>query len=93
LGEFLNFAIPLIILGFVAPGIGNLGKGAGKILAITAGIAYVSTVFAGSLAYFSNSIVLPRIIDPNNIATSLESAGNQMAKAFIEIQPPLLWVL
>ena len=93
-GQFLSFAIPLIILGFVAPSIGDLGKGAGRILAVTAGIAYISTVFAGSLAYFANSIILPLIIDPDSISISLESGGNQMAKAFIEIQiPPLMGVM
>lgn len=35
-GNFLGFVIPLIIIGFVAPGIGELGSGAGKLLAITA---------------------------------------------------------
>ena len=34
-GNFLNFVIPLIIIGFVAPGIGDLGTDAGKLLAIT----------------------------------------------------------
>lgn len=53
-GNFLEFAIPLIIVGFVAPGIGDLGLGAGKLLAITTGIAYGSTVFAGSLSYFTS---------------------------------------
>lgn len=28
--QFLNFLIPLIILGFVAPAIADIGKGAGK---------------------------------------------------------------
>lgn len=93
-GQFLSFAIPLIILAFVAPGIGDLGKGAGKILAVTAGIAYISTVFAGLLAYFANSFILPLIINPDSISTSLESGGNQIAKVFIEIQiPPLMGVM
>ena len=35
-GNFLSFSIPLIILGLVAPAIGDLGKGAGKLLALTA---------------------------------------------------------
>ena len=34
-GNFLSFAIPLIIIGLVTPAIGDLGKGAGKLLAIT----------------------------------------------------------
>ena len=38
-GNFLSFSIPLIILGLVTPAIGELGKGAGKLLAITALLA------------------------------------------------------
>lgn len=87
-GQFLGFAIPLIILGFVAPGIGDLGAGAGKILAITAGLAYVSTVFAGSLAYFANSLLLPVIIDPATLAGGLGSEGGETAKALIELSIP-----
>ena len=34
-GNFLSFSIPLIILGLVTPAIGDLGKGAGKLLLIT----------------------------------------------------------
>ena len=34
-GNFINFCIPLIILGFVVPGIAELGSGAGKTLAVT----------------------------------------------------------
>ncbi|HBG80201.1 MAG TPA: sodium:proton antiporter, partial [Porphyromonadaceae bacterium] len=43
-GNFLSFIIPLIILGLVAPAIGELGKGAGKLLLITTVIAYMSTL-------------------------------------------------
>ena len=32
-GNFLSFSIPLIILGLVTPAIGELGKGAGRLLA------------------------------------------------------------
>ena len=42
-GEFLNFAIPLIIMGLIMPAISDLGKGAGKLLLLTTGIAYGST--------------------------------------------------
>lgn len=49
---FLGFIVPLIIFGLVAPAIAELGKGAGKWLGITAGIAYASTLAAGLLAYF-----------------------------------------
>ena len=39
-GEFLSFSIPLIIVGLVVPAIGDLGKGAGRLLLLTALIAY-----------------------------------------------------
>ena len=42
-GNFLSFSIPLIILGLVTPAIGELGKGAGRLLALTALIAYGSS--------------------------------------------------
>ena len=50
-GNFLSYIIPLIIIGFIAPGIADLGKSAGRLLGITAGIAYLSTIIAGSLAF------------------------------------------
>ena len=61
-GNFLQFVIPLIILGFVAPGIGDLGKKAGKLLAVTTVLAYGSTIVSGSLAFFTNSILLRKIL-------------------------------
>ena len=58
-GQFLGFAIPLIILAFIIPGIGELGKGAGKLVGLTAAIAYISTIVAGTLAYFTTSTLFP----------------------------------
>ena len=60
-GNFLNFVIPLIIMGFVIPGIADLGNDAGKTLAITAGIAYLSTVIFGTATYFTGSAILPPV--------------------------------
>ena len=41
--EFLNFSIPLIIVGLVTVAIADIGKGAGKMLLVTALIAYFAT--------------------------------------------------
>ena len=49
--NFLGLFIPIIILGLIAPGIFELGKGAGRLLLITAAIAYLSTVLAGLFSY------------------------------------------
>ncbi|MFI7494310.1 dicarboxylate/amino acid:cation symporter [Kocuria sp. M4R2S49] len=48
---FLGFIIPLLIVGLVTPAIGDLGRGAGRWLGVTAGIAYASTVLSGLLAF------------------------------------------
>jgi Na+/H+-dicarboxylate symporter len=68
-GAFLSFAIPLIIVGFVAPGIGDLGDGAEKLLAITAGIAYVSQLLAGSFAYFTATSLFPSFLKAGSLIT------------------------
>jgi len=92
-GNFLNFVIPLIILGFVAPGIAELGKGAGKLLAITAGIAYLSTLISGFFAFGVSTTLLPRVIDFAQNA----AAGNpeeKLLKAFFKVEiPPLFPVM
>ncbi|MCT4632908.1 MAG: dicarboxylate/amino acid:cation symporter [Firmicutes bacterium] len=67
-GGFLGFVIPLIIIGFVAPGIADLGKRAGKMLGITAGIAYCSAVVAGFVAFFIGSAILPNVIKMGEIS-------------------------
>ncbi len=66
-GSFIKFVIPFIIIAFIIPGIGQIGSGAGKILGITAGIAYTSTIFAGLLAYLVGSNLLPAIISGHQL--------------------------
>ncbi|MBM7579470.1 dicarboxylate/amino acid:cation symporter [Jeotgalibacillus terrae] len=75
---FLSFAIPLIIIAFIAPGIGAMGRGAGKALGLTAGIAYASTVIAGLLAFLSATILYPILL------------GSQASKAFENPEEALL---
>ncbi len=58
-GNFLSFIIPLVILGFIAPGIADLGTKAGKLLGITAIIAYLSSLGAGISAYFLGVVGIP----------------------------------
>ncbi|WP_082234400.1 dicarboxylate/amino acid:cation symporter [Halobacillus massiliensis] len=57
--NFLSFVIPFIILGFIAPGIASMGRGAGKMLGITAGLAYLSTIMAGIAAFFVSKNLFP----------------------------------
>lgn len=61
--QFLGFMIPLIILGLVAPAIGDIGRGAGKLLLATVAIAYLDTVLAGGLSYTVGSWLFPSMVE------------------------------
>ena len=61
--EFLNFSIPLIIVGLVTIAIADIGKGAGRMLVVTALIAYGATLFSGFLSYFTGVAVFPSLIE------------------------------
>lgn len=69
-GNFLSFAIPLIIIGFIVPGIATLGTNSGKILIITTILAYISTIVAGIVAFNIGSSFLPKLITSATLATS-----------------------
>jgi len=93
-GNFLGFTIPLIIIGFVAPGIGDLGTGAGRLLAITAGLAYVSTIISGIAAYFASSTILSMFLTPGTLAVNAENPEEALVSGFFNIDmPPIFGVM
>lgn len=67
---FLGFLIPLLIVGFVAPAIAELGRQAGKMLGVTALIAYAMTFGVGVLAYYTATFSFPLLIDAQNYVQS-----------------------
>ncbi|MCR5308485.1 MAG: dicarboxylate/amino acid:cation symporter, partial [Bacilli bacterium] len=93
-GNFLNFAIPLIIIGFVVPGIGDLGKGAGKTLAITALLAYVSTVLSGIVTYFTGVNIFPNFLKVGSLALSADNPEKSLVEPLFKISmPPVMDVM
>ncbi|WP_303968207.1 dicarboxylate/amino acid:cation symporter [Rothia mucilaginosa] len=79
---FLSFAIPLIIIGFIVPGIGSLAQGAGKMLGITVGLAYLSSILAGFLALTCA------------LRASFDNPENALSAGYVSIQlPPIMGVL
>ena len=89
--EFLGFVIPLIIIGFVVPGIADLGDGAGKILAITALIAYVSTIISGSVAYFVDMASFPSFLEVGSIVfDNAQNAEETMVAGLFTIEMPAI---
>ena len=87
--EFLNFSIPLIIVGLVTVAIADIGKGAGKMLLVTALIAYFATLFSGFLSYFTGVTVFPSLIEPG---APLEEAQGILPYFSVSI-PPLMNVM
>ena len=93
-GSFLSFAIPLIIVGLVTPAIGDLGKGAGKLLAITAAIAYGSTIFSGFFTYFSGMNIFPQILPVNTELTAIDNPEDFMLQSYFSVaMPPVMDVM
>lgn len=91
-GQFLRFAIPLIILGFIIAGIADLGTGAGKLLGITVGLAYSFTLLSGSYALLIGKTVLPKIIT-NDAAAHLAEAKEGLKPFFNVEMPPIMAVM
>ena len=61
-GQFIKFIVPFIILGLVAPAIIDTGRSAGRMLLMTIGLAWVSTVVFGYFAYGVSVAVFPKVI-------------------------------
>lgn len=90
--QFLGFCIPLIIVGFVAPAIADIGDKAGKMLVVTAALAYAFTLFAGFLSYFTGVILFPSMIDAGCYVAQ-DSAAPAVAPYFTVEMPPLMPVM
>ena len=90
---FLSFAIPLIIIGFIVPGIGSLAQGAGKMLGITVGLAYISSILAGFLALTCALLLYPIILKGQQLA-SFDNPENALSTGYVSIQlTPIMGVL
>lgn len=92
-GEFLSFIIPLLILALVAPGIAELGQKAGKLLGITALIAYVFTLFSGFFGYFSGRLIFPSLISEGGVASASIDDSGAIQSYFHISMPPLMDVM
>ena len=89
-GSFLSFVIPLIIIGFIVPGIATLGKKSSKGLLITTIIAYVSTIVAGLMAYLVGASILPNLIKQGTLA---EEAAIEVAAYFTIDIPAIMGIM
>lgn len=61
LGQFINFCVPLIVIGFIAPSITKLGNNASRILGVAVVIAYVSSIAAALVSMTAGYGLIPRL--------------------------------
>lgn len=91
--QLLRFIIPLIIVGLVTPAIAAVGRGAGKWLAITAGLSYLFTVLSGLFSYSCTVSLFPKVLDGVDLS-SLNQAEDLAFPAYFTIDiPPLMPVM
>lgn len=90
--NFLGMFIPLLIIGLVAPGIGDLGKGAGKLLLVTAAIAYLSTILSGFFSYFTCRFTFPALLGDSVKALGDIDMSNSIAPYFNVEMPAFISV-
>lgn len=90
--NFLNFSIPLIMIGLIMPSIGDLEKNAGKLLAITVVIAYGFTLFSGFSTYFVGDSFFNSLLENEQIGT-LEDHSRSLPPYFTIDMPPIFDVM
>lgn len=91
-GQLLGFLVPLIIIGFVAPAIAEIGNRAGKLLVFTALLAYFATLCAGFASYAVGDWLFPSMIKSEPALAAAESAGGAQPWFTVAI-PPLMGVM
>lgn len=67
LGQLINFCVPLIIIGFIAPSITKLGNNASRMLGVAIIIAYASSVGAALFSAAAGYTLIPHLSIVTNV--------------------------
>ena len=89
--QFLGFMIPMIIVGFVVLAIADIGGRAGRLLVITALLAYGFTVMAGLISYLTGSALFPGLVGGETSLSAAEDVS-KLTPWFTVEMPPLMGV-
>ena len=83
LSQFINFCVPLIIIGFIAPSITRLGNNASTMLIVALCIAYLSSLGAALFATAAGFTILPFL----HISPEVDGL-NELPKVLFELTIP-----
>ncbi|MBQ1366200.1 MAG: dicarboxylate/amino acid:cation symporter [Clostridia bacterium] len=67
LGQIINFCVPLIVIGFIAPSITQMGSGATKMLTVAVAAAYISSLLAALLLMGAGYAIIPHLSIANDM--------------------------
>lgn len=83
LGQVINFCVPLIIIGFIAPSITKLGNNASRMLGVAILIAYVSSLGAALFSMTAGYVLIPHL----SIVTDVEGLKT-LPEVIFELEIP-----
>lgn len=86
--NFLGFFVPVLIFALIAPAIAGLGRGAGKWLGITAGVAYSSTIISGLIAWGTATVVYPHLLKGSELITNVDDPEAGGLSPYFEVEMP-----
>ncbi len=67
LSQIINFCVPLIIIGFIAPSITQMGNGATKMLTVAIAAAYISSLLAALMSAGAGFAIIPHLSIANDV--------------------------
>lgn len=89
LGQLINFTVPLIILGFIAPAITKMKSNASKMLGVMLLLAYTSSVGAAFFSMIAGYTLIPKL----NIVSTVEGLRELPEMIFKVEIPPVFSVM
>jgi len=87
MGQVINFIVPLIVIGFIAPSITKLGSSASRMLGVALVIAYVSSVLAALMSMVAGYVLIPIMNTAKEAAALKELPADVFALSIPQIMP------
>lgn len=92
-GNFLGFFIPILIFALITPAIAGIGRGAGKWLLVTTGIAYASTALSGFAAFGLSRALYPSLLSNEVLGNAVDIDAGALSPYFEVEMPPLMNIM
>ena len=89
MGQLINFCVPLIIIGFIAPSIVKLGSNASRMLGVAWILAYVSSLGAALFSTAAGNAIIPHL----NIVSSVDGLREVPSPVFQLAIPQIMSVM